>query len=191
MKSYQRKICCAIGFPTGIENLGEVFEIWLREGVGAWVNTWGEHGEGLKMAFLKSLKNTWEGVHLLKLSVISLQACNFTKNQHLQKYFSRILARFKLLFIVFYNSKNTFQSNFQWLLLLVLVITNTLVYLISCRTWLAYFTKYAGLEMVMKHKEHTFYINYVFSKKHQHLRPWSHYLSLNIHTGNTISTLCR
>ena len=51
--------------------------------------------------YVKSLKNTCEGVRLLKLLAISLQACNFTKNELLHTYFSRILARFKLLFIVF------------------------------------------------------------------------------------------
>ena len=56
----------------------------------AWVNTWGEHG-GLKMV----LKNTCEWVHLLvKLIVISLQACKFTKNELLHIYFSRSLASF-------------------------------------------------------------------------------------------------
>ena len=48
---------------------------------------------------VKSLKNTCEGVHLLKLLAISLQAWNFSKNE-LHTYFSRILARCKLLFTV-------------------------------------------------------------------------------------------
>ena len=48
-------------------------------------------GGGLKMLS----KNTREGVHLkVKLPAISLQACKFTKNEFLHKYFSRILARF-------------------------------------------------------------------------------------------------
>ena len=54
---------------------------------GAQVKTWGE---------LKILsKNTCEGVHLIiKLLAISLQASKLTKNELLQTYFSRILARF-------------------------------------------------------------------------------------------------
>ena len=62
--------------------------------------------------------------------------------------------------------------------------------MLSCirLTWLAYFTKYVGLEMVMKQKVHAFYISNVFWNKRLHLRPRSH-LSLNIHTGNTTSTL--
>ena len=52
---------------------------------GAW-----EEG-GLKMV----LKNTREGVHLsVKLPVISLQACKFTKNELLYTKFSMILGRF-------------------------------------------------------------------------------------------------
>ena len=48
-------------------------------------------GGGVKMLS----KNTREGVHLkVKLPAISLQACKFTKNEFLHKYFSRILARF-------------------------------------------------------------------------------------------------
>ena len=51
----------------------------------------GGGGQGLKMV----LKNTCEGVNLLvKLPAVSLQACKFTKNELLQTYFSRILARF-------------------------------------------------------------------------------------------------
>ena len=51
----------------------------------------GGGGGGLKMLS----KNTREGVHLkVKLPAISLQACKFTKNEFLHKYFSRILARF-------------------------------------------------------------------------------------------------
>ena len=46
----------------------------------------------------KIRENTCEGVHLLvKLLAISLQAYNFTKNELLQTYFSKILARFYLL----------------------------------------------------------------------------------------------
>ena len=46
-------------------------------------------GGGLKTQF----KNTYEGVHLLvKLPAKSLQACEFTKNEVLHTYFSRILA---------------------------------------------------------------------------------------------------
>ena len=40
-------------------------------------------------------QNTCEGVHLIKtLPAISLQASKSTKNELLQTYFSRILARF-------------------------------------------------------------------------------------------------
>ena len=57
-----------------------------------------EGGGGLKTMFLKSrniLENISEGVHfLVKLLAISLQACNFTKNELLHTYFSRILASF-------------------------------------------------------------------------------------------------
>ena len=67
------------GFPTCVVNMGD-------EG-GAQVKTWGE----LKMLS----KNTCEGVYLIvKLPGISLQASKFTKNELLQTYFSRILARF-------------------------------------------------------------------------------------------------
>ena len=47
-----------------------------------------------------------ERVHLLKLLAISLKASNFTKNE-LHRYSSRSLARFKLLLILFKNSKNS------------------------------------------------------------------------------------
>ena len=44
------------------------------------------------------LKNTCGGVHLIvKLLAISLQACKFTKNELFYTYFSRILARFKVI----------------------------------------------------------------------------------------------
>ena len=56
-------------------------------GRGAQVKTWGE----LKMLS----KNICEGIHLkVKLLAISLQVSKFTKNELLQTYFSRILARF-------------------------------------------------------------------------------------------------
>ena len=59
----------------------------------------GEAWRGLKMLS----KNTCDGVHLIvKLLVISLQACKFIKNEFLHTYFWRILARFKLLFIVLF-----------------------------------------------------------------------------------------
>ena len=69
---------------------------------------------------------------MLKLLAVSLESCNFTKNELLHTYFLRILARFKLLFIV-YRIPGTFifPSTFHLLLLLVLVITHTLVYAIS------------------------------------------------------------
>ena len=42
-----------------------------------------------------AVKNTCEVVHfIVKLPAISLQACKFTKNELLQTYFLRILARF-------------------------------------------------------------------------------------------------
>ena len=45
--------------------------------------------------FKTVLKNTYEGTDLLvKVPAISLQACKFTKNELLQTYSSRILARF-------------------------------------------------------------------------------------------------
>ena len=57
------------GFP-------QVLRTWVGGGGGAEVNTWGEHGGGLKMLS----KNTCEGVYLIvKLLAISLQACKFTK----------------------------------------------------------------------------------------------------------------
>ena len=85
------------GFPTGAENMvggsskfdGGGYSQYMG---GAW--GWG----GLKML----LKNTFQGVPLLvKLLAISLQTSKFTKNELLRTYFSSILARFKLLFIVF------------------------------------------------------------------------------------------
>ena len=60
-------------------------------GGGAQVKTWGGAWGALKMLS----KNTCEGVHLIvKLLAISLQASKFTKNELLQTYFSRMLARF-------------------------------------------------------------------------------------------------
>ena len=51
--------------------------------------------EGVLKIQVKSLKNTCEKIHLLiKLPIISLQACNFTNNKLLPTYFSRTLARF-------------------------------------------------------------------------------------------------
>ena len=44
---------------------------------------------------------------MLKLAAISLETCNFTKNELLHTYFSRILARFKFKLK---NSKNTYFS---------------------------------------------------------------------------------
>ena len=67
------------GFPQVLRTWCGLFKIWW----GAWVNTWGEH-EGLKTV----LKNTCEGVYLsVKLPTISLQACKFTKNELLHRYF--------------------------------------------------------------------------------------------------------
>ena len=56
----------------------------------------GGGGSSQNMGELKMLsKNTCEGVHLIvKLPAISLQACKFIKNELLQTYFSRILAKF-------------------------------------------------------------------------------------------------
>ena len=50
----------------------------------------------------------WRG--LKRIPAISLQACSFTENRLLHTYFSSISARFKLLFIVFQNFKNTYFS---------------------------------------------------------------------------------
>ena len=45
-----------------------------------------------------ALKVTCEGVHsFVKLLTISLQACKVTKNEFLHTYFSRILAKFKVI----------------------------------------------------------------------------------------------
>ena len=43
-------------------------------------------------------KNTCEGVHL----IVKLQASKFTTNEPLHTYFSRILARFQVVFIVLF-----------------------------------------------------------------------------------------
>ena len=53
------------------------------------------------MGDLKMLsKNTCEGVHLkVKLLAVSLQASKFTKNELLQTYFLRILARFLVIML--------------------------------------------------------------------------------------------
>ena len=65
----------------------KIFKISKFDGGGAQVKTWGE----LKML----LKNTYEEVHMIvKLPAISLQTYKFTKNELLQTYFSRTLARF-------------------------------------------------------------------------------------------------
>ena len=59
-----------LGFPKGVENMG---------------------GGVLQNLKGRGEKNTCEGIHLIvKLSTISLQACKFTKNELLHKYFSRI-----------------------------------------------------------------------------------------------------
>ena len=81
------------GFPTGVANMA--LQNLMRGGLSQNIRgAWGE----LKML----LKNTCEGSHLIvKLPAISLQASKFTKNELLQTYFSRILARFKLLFVLF------------------------------------------------------------------------------------------
>ena len=50
----------------------------------------GEIGEEGKMLLKISVKEFM----LVKLPAISLQACKFTKNELLHKYFSRILGRF-------------------------------------------------------------------------------------------------
>ena len=62
-------------------------------------------------------KNTCEGVHLIvKLPAISLEACKFTKNELLHAYFSRILARFYLLFICAFSRNHFIEGcfTFQW-----------------------------------------------------------------------------
>ena len=83
------------GFPTGVANMGGALQNLMGGGLSQ--NIGGAGGE-LKML----LKNTCEGSHLIvKLPAISLQASKFTKNELLQTYFSRILARFKLLFVLF------------------------------------------------------------------------------------------
>ena len=77
------------GFPTGVANM-EGGSSKFDGGGGSSQNMGGAWGE------LKTLsKNTCEGVHLIvELPAISLQASKFTKNELLQTYFSRILARF-------------------------------------------------------------------------------------------------
>ena len=71
------------GFPTGAENMGGGGGGGLQKFMGG--------GGGLKMV----LKNACKGVHLLvKLPLLSLQACKFTKNELLHTHFSRIVARF-------------------------------------------------------------------------------------------------
>ena len=101
MKPLEKSITLAISLKVAIGKVKYIFKIDIL--VNQQQNNISVVGE---MAFLISGK----GVHLLKLPAISLQACNFTKNEHLHIYFSRILARFKLLFIVFQNSKNTYFS---------------------------------------------------------------------------------
>ena len=39
------------GFPIGVENMEGALQNLMG---GAWVDTWGEHGRGLKTVFLKS-----------------------------------------------------------------------------------------------------------------------------------------
>ena len=76
----------SVTFRQTIQGFPHVLWTWGTRG-GAQVKTWGE----LKMLS----KNTCEGVYLIvKLPGISLQASKFTKNELLQTYFSRILARF-------------------------------------------------------------------------------------------------
>ena len=73
----------------------------------------GEAWRGLKMLS----KNTCDGVHLIvKLLVISLQACTFIKNELLHTYFWRILARFSVIIYCAF-SRNHFMEGyftFQW-----------------------------------------------------------------------------
>ena len=57
------------------------------------LQTWGGAPQNLMLKML--LKNTSEGVHLIKkLPAISQQASKFTKNELLHTSFSNILARF-------------------------------------------------------------------------------------------------
>ena len=80
-----------------------------EEGLSQYV---GEHGWGLKM-----LSDIFEGVHLIvKLPAIILQAGKFTKNQHLHIYFSRILARFKVIIYCAFSSNHFMEEcfTFQW-----------------------------------------------------------------------------
>ena len=84
------------GFPTGVESMGGSSKFdWV--GGDGWVNTW-RHG-GLKTTSL-NLGKTFEKYlwrsSFVKVAGYNLQVCNFTKNELLHTYFSRILAKFKL-----------------------------------------------------------------------------------------------
>ena len=111
MVSSQPVFICLLtrGFPTGVENIWGLFKIWW-EGLSQYMGgAWG----GLKMLS----KNTCDGVHLIvKLLVISLQACTFIKNELLHTYFWRILARFSVIIYCAF-SRNHFMEGyftFQW-----------------------------------------------------------------------------
>ena len=101
---------------------------------GAWVNTWGEHGHGLKQ-HPENLGKILEK-YLWKKSfvkVASYKPATLLK----MNFFTHIFQGFSLdlSYLLCSRIPRTFifQSTFQWLLLLVLVITHSLVYSISVK----------------------------------------------------------
>ena len=69
-------------FPQVLRTWGEGFSKFDGGGLSQYM---GEHGGG---GLKTLLKNSCEGIHLLvKFPAISLQACNFTKNELLHTFF--------------------------------------------------------------------------------------------------------
>ena len=86
------------------------------------LRTWGLHTSPVP-PFIR------EGLFQLQLLAISLQACNFTKMnffKHISQGFYLDLSYSLLCFRI--QRTLVFQSTFQWLLLLVLIITQTPVH---------------------------------------------------------------
>ena len=96
------------GFPQVLRSWGRA----LQNLMGGWSQYMEEHG-GLKLLS----KNTCYGVPLIeKLPAISPQACKFTKNELLNTYYWKILARFWIIIFCAF-SRNHFMevcSTFQW-----------------------------------------------------------------------------
>ena len=76
------------GFPQVLITLEDLFKIWW-EGISQYIEgAWGAENGDLKI-YVKSFKIIYEGVYLLNLLTISLQAWNLTKNKVLHTSLKR------------------------------------------------------------------------------------------------------